>query len=281
MLHSPPVGGGDELEALAGLREIFSHFTLSSLFDVLLVAAVIYGGLRLIRGTRALQLAAGLAVYAGIYALSGAMGLSTLHWLLGQLFLPGVLILVILFQPELRLALEKLGRGWIRAPVPFSRRVTLPRVVTEVVKACAEMSERKVGALIAIQRETDLDEVIATGVRLEARVSSHLLISIFQSQSPLHDGAVVIRGGRIVAAGCLLPLSDRPYFGTAHTRHLAGLGLSETTDAVVVIVSEETGAISLCYEGRMVRNLSPEELRQRLFSLLGGQRELRLSFPKR
>lgn len=255
---------------LAHLGEVLSHFRLVSFFDVLLVAAVIYMGLRLIKGTRALQLAAGLGVYVVIYALSGAAGLNTLNWLLGRLLLPGVLILVILFQPELRLALERLGRRWIKVPTPFGGRATLPKVANEIVRACSGLSKRRYGALIAIERATGLDDIASTGVPVEARLSSPLLLSIFHPQGPLHDGAVVIRGERVVAAGCLLPLPEHSYrTGIGHTRHLAGLGLTEVTDAISVIVSEETGAISLCHEGNMWRGLSEEELRERLLTLLG------------
>jgi len=260
------------MHLLSRVGEILSHFRFVSFLDVLLVAAVIYMGLRLIRGTRALQLAAGLGVYVVVYALSGAVGLSTLNWLLGRLLLPGVLILVILFQPELRMALERLGRRWIRVPTPFGGRATLPRVVGEIVRACSELSKRRHGALLAIERTTGLDDIASTGVPLEARLSAPLLLSIFNPQSPLHDGAVLIRGDRVVAAGCLLPLPERSYrTEIAHTRHLAGLGLSEVTDAIAVIVSEETGSISLCHEGTMWRGLSEEELRERLLTLLGRE----------
>ena len=257
---------------LSRLGQVFSHFKPISLLDILLVAAVVYMGLRLIRGTRALQLAAGLGLYVAVYALSGVVGLHTLNWLLGRLLLPGVLILVILFQPELRLALERLGRRWIRVPTPFGGRATLPKVVSAIVRACSELSKRRHGALIALERTTGLDDIALTGVPLEARLSAPLLLSIFNPQSPLHDGAVLVRGDRVVAAGCLLPLPERSYqTEIAHTRHRAGLGLSEVTDAVAIVVSEETGSISLCHEGRMWRGLSEEELRERLLMLLGRE----------
>jgi diadenylate cyclase len=178
--------------------------------------------------------------------------------------------LVILFYPELRYALEELGRvEFWRNRLAFLPREDLNRVVDEIVRVATDLSVRHVGALIVIERETGLDDLVATGTRLDAQVSSELLETLFHRGALLHDGAVIIRGDRIVAAGCLLPLTDSPGLSASiHTRHRAAIGVSERSDALVVVVSEETGAISLSYEGKLVRGLKSETLRARLINAL-------------
>ena len=241
-----------------------------SLFDILLVAVAIYYLLRLLRGTRAMQVLKGLVVLGALVLCTRLLGLATLHWLLVQTLLPGVIALVIIFQPELRLALEQMGRGGFWTPSLQSlEREEITRLVGELVGAARYFSQNRVGALIALERQVGLNDIIQTGRAINGLVSDELLRTIFFPGTPLHDLAVVIRGNRVVAAGCLLPLTERQDIAVSlGTRHRAALGLSELTDALVLMVSEETGAISLAMDGKLFSNLTPEALQQRLFSIL-------------
>jgi len=249
------------------VRESFGPL---SVLDIALVAISVYFVLRLLRGTRAVQLIRGLLVLGALIVLTQALKLSTFNWMLKQALLPGVIALIILFQPELRLALEQIGRGHIFG-VGFTalRREQITQLVDEIVLSARQLGRERIGALVVIEREVGLNDVVQTGRRVEAVASADLLRTIFYPGTPLHDLAVVVRGDRLVAAGCLLPLTERrDVRGLLGTRHRAALGLSETTDAVIIVVSEETGAISLATSGRLYSNLAPDVLKQRLLSLL-------------
>ena len=249
------------------VRESFGPL---SVLDIALVAISVYFVLRLLRGTRAVQLIRGLLVLGALIVLTQALKLSTFNWMLKQALLPGVIALIILFQPELRLALEQIGRGHIFG-VGFTalRREQITQLVDEIVLSARQLGRERIGALVVIEREVGLNDVVQTGRRVEAVASADLLRTIFYPGTPLHDLAVVVRGDRLVAAGCLLPLTERrDVRGLLGTRHRAALGLSETTDAVIIVVSEETGAISLAISGRLYSNLAPDVLKQRLLSLL-------------
>jgi diadenylate cyclase len=241
-----------------------------SLLDIILVAITIYYVLRLLRGTRAIQLIKGLLVLGVLIVFAGGLKLAAFNWLLRQALLPGVIALIILFQPELRLALEQIGRGHIiGAGLTSLRREQIARLVDELVQSASRLSRERIGGLIVIEREVGLNDVVQTGRRLEAIASADLLRTVFHPGTPLHDLATVVRGDRVVAAGCLLPLTERrDVRGLLGTRHRAALGLSETTDAVVIVVSEETGAISLAVDGKLFSGLTAEVLRQRLLSIL-------------
>jgi diadenylate cyclase len=243
---------------------------LTAIVDVLVVAAILYSLIMLAKGTRAWQIMWGLGVFLLIYVLSDLFDLKTLNWLLRQIVPLAPVALVILFYPELRYALEEMGRvQFWRNRLALMPKEDISRLVNEIVKVAGELSSRHIGALIVLERETGLDDLVATGTRLDALVSSELLSTIFHRGTTLHDGAVIIRGDRIIAAGCLLPLTDSPAVSSAiHTRHRAALGASERSDAIVVVVSEETGAITLSTEGKLVRGLREEMLRQRLLSAL-------------
>jgi diadenylate cyclase len=254
------------------------------LLDIILVAVTIYYVLRLLRGTRAIQLIKGLLVLGVFIVFAGGLKLVAFNWLLRQALLPGVIALIILFQPELRLALEQIGRGHILgAGLTSLRREQITRLVDELVQSASQLSRERVGGLMVIEREVGLNDVVQTGRRLEAITSADLLRTVFYPGTPLHDLATVIRGDRIVAAGCLLPLTERrDVRGLLGTRHRAALGLSETTDAVVIVVSEETGAISLAVDGKLFGNLTPDVLRQRLLGILApAQRAPRLRLGRR
>ncbi len=239
------------------------------LADILVVAYLVYRLLLLARGTRALQILGGLGTLVIALFLSSKFHLYTLNWMLNQIVPLGPVAIVILFYPELRHALEEFGpRFWSRG-LSLLNREDLTEMIASVCSAMAALSAKRVGALVVFERQTGLDEILETGTPMDATVTQELLDTIFYKGTALHDGAVVIRQGKIVAAGCILPLTDRPKLDAAvHTRHKAALGMSENSDAVVVIVSEETGTISIAVGGKLQRGLAEDKLRERLNSLL-------------
>jgi diadenylate cyclase len=249
--------------------------------DVLVVAYLVYYVIMLAKGTRAWQVLWGLLAFAAIYAISNWLNLLTLSFILEKIFFLGPVALVILFLPEVRHALEEVGRlgFWGRGFVSIGNE-DMSDLVGHLVRAATVLSSRRTGALIVIERETGLSDIIETGTPLNAAVTVELLGTIFYSGSPLHDGAVIVRGNRIAAAGCTLPLSDSPHIETTiHTRHKAALGISEVSDAAIIVVSEETGIISLAFEGNLVRGLRDESLQQRLMEIIQGK--VRLSLRRR
>jgi diadenylate cyclase len=262
---------------LETLRSLDGWLILKSVLDIAVVSYVIYRLILLAKGRRAWWILIGLGVFFLLLLLSDVAGLVTLNWLLRQVTPLGPVAIVILFYPELREVLEKLGRAefW-GAPLHAVHKETIAETIEEVVRAVGLMSPMKTGALIVMERETGLEDVIATGTLLDAEVSSELLGTIFLHGTPLHDGAAVIRGDRIVAAGCTLPLSDSPNVAAnVHMRHRAAIGLSENSDAIVIVVSEETGTISLAINGKLQRGLKPETLRTKLLEAFGRNPERR------
>lgn len=245
------------------------HDWIKDIIDVGIVSFIIYKIILLVRGTRAVQLLKGIFILVAVWALSTWFNLYTLKWLMNQMFTFGIVSVLIIFQPELRRVLEQLGRGKL-----FARSYSLDRdVVNEqidgVIKAVRFMAERKIGALIVFERSTGLSELIESGIRMESKITSELLINIFTPNTPLHDGAVIIRSNQIMAAGCYLPLSENPFISKElGTRHRAAIGVSEVTDAVSVTVSEETGQISLSLGGMIVRDINEESLISKLFEEL-------------
>jgi diadenylate cyclase len=237
--------------------------------DVLIVAYIIYRILLLIKGTKALQLAVGLIMVFSAFYISKKLELFTLGFMLNSFVSSIVLVIVVIFQNEIRHMLFVLGRS------PFFRKITYVKETLfydELVNACTIMGKKKTGALIVLEREVGLDEFLEGGVKIDADVNAELIVSLFQPTSPLHDGAVVIKDGRIRAASCVLPLStvetlDKD-FGT---RHRAAIGITEVADAVSVVVSEETGQISFGAGGAITRNASPEVLKKALKLLLLGR----------
>lgn len=240
--------------------------------DILIVAYLIYRLMMLAKGTRAWQIIWGLGVFAIIFALSSWAQLHALNWILRQLFQVGAVALVILFLPELRHALEDLGRlgFWGKGYTGLDKQ-DLAAIVGELVRAAGNLSDKRIGALIVLERETGLTDVIDTGTLINALVSAELLGTIFYPGCPLHDGAAIVRRDRVVAAGCTLPLTDNPIGIPVHTRHKAALGMSERSDAVILVVSEETGIISLASEGKMERGLRDDRLRDRLMQAFTGR----------
>ncbi len=226
--------------------------------DILLVSYIFYRIILLIKGTRAVQMAAGLGVIVFIYFVAKQLELYTLHWLLGTALSSLFLLIVIVFQDDIRRVLTQFGQS------PFLKhKVKTFHALEEVAKAASELSMQKTGALIIFERQVGLSDFVDSGVKIDAIVSRPLLNTIFAKCTPLHDGAVLIQAGRLSAAGCVLPLSTNPNISKKlGTRHRAGIGITEQTDAVAVIVSEETGAISVAIGGRITRNIDPGTLRR-------------------
>ena len=239
-----------------------------SALDILIVAFLFYRTLALLRGTRAIQLAKGILLLVVATQLSGLLSLSATHYLMQTVELALLVAVPIVFQPELRRILEQLGRSRIFGGQGFLHNLTdeaFQAMLTEVVKATRVLSNDHVGALLVMERETGLKDLIETGVPIDALISWEVIANIFTPRTPLHDGAAVVRGNRIVAAACFLPLAD--VLGPASdlgTRHHAAIGVSEQTDAVAVVVSEETGAVSLAEGGRLIRHLDDTSLRRLL-----------------
>jgi diadenylate cyclase len=243
----------------------FLQIGWKDLIEILLVAYLIYRALLLWAGTRAFQILFGLVLLVGVYLLARFLQLQLIGYILSQVFTYGAFALIVVFQPELRSALARLGRS--RVLDFLTRLEERERVVAdEIAKAAARLARARIGAIIAVEREVGLDEYIERqGTPLQAQVSADLLTTIFTPRTPLHDGAVVVRGDQIIGAGVILPLTQYPISDkTLGTRHRAALGLSEETDAFVVVVSEETSAISLARRGVLRRGLRPEQLKTRL-----------------
>jgi diadenylate cyclase len=239
--------------------------------DILILSGLFYYLFRFIRGTRAAQMFVGLVIILLISLLAGALQLNGLNWLVSSLKTVWVLAFLILFQPELRKALTSLGGGKIFRSFT---RTQESFVLKELIQAAETLSEKSVGALIVIERNVGLKNIVETGTLLEGRVSAELLVSIFTPPAPLHDGAVVISGNQVTAAGCILPLSQNPRLAYAlGTRHRAALGMSEESDAIVVVVSEETSQISIAEGGRLLPNLDEGTLRSTLATLFATQAE--------
>jgi uncharacterized protein (TIGR00159 family) len=246
-----------------------SFIRWQDILDILIVAFIIYRVLLLIKGTRALQLVTGLIIVFHVFYLSKKFELFTLGWILNNFVASVVLVIVVIFQNEIRRVLFVIGRS------PFFNKISYVEETLfydALINACTILGKRRTGALIVIEREMGLDEFLEAGVKFDADVNAELLISIFQTTSPLHDGAVVIKGGKIRAASCVLPLSTRDDIDKdLGTRHRAAIGISEMTDSVTVTVSEETGHVSLTHGGTMSRNIGGDVLKKELRELLKGR----------
>ncbi|MDD3653584.1 MAG: diadenylate cyclase CdaA [Desulfotomaculaceae bacterium] len=251
-------------------------FNLYSVIDIFIVAFIVYKLMLMIKGTRAVQLIKGLAVLLIATALSSMLNLYTMNWILKQAMTALVVALPVVFQPELRRALEKLGRGQFLTHgslTPMSQgEIGQVKIIAEITRSTTILSKNKIGALIVLGRETGLEEYIDTGLKIDGIVSAEFLVNIFIPKTPLHDGAVIIRNGRVAAAACFLPLSENPNLTSdLGTRHRAGIGISEHSDAVSIIVSEETGIISVAVEGVLTRNLDEASLQERLSLLFSNK----------
>jgi diadenylate cyclase len=261
------------------LEQILSGIThfrvgLRDVLDVVIISYIFYRLILLIRGTRAEQLVKGLIVLLVALLISNLLGLRTINWLLQGLMTMSLVAIPIIFQPELRRALEQLGRGRLFQRTSCDFEEDLREVLEELLKAIPVMVKKKIGALIVLERETGLKDIIETGIRIDGVMTAELLINIFMPRSPLHDGAVIIRGKAVAAAGCYLPFTENPNLSKElGTRHRAGLGVSEISDAIVIIISEETGVISLAHNGKLTRYLDEKTLRSTLLNFYSTVRK--------
>ena len=252
-------------------RNVVARFGWRDLVDILIVAVIIYEVLKLIRGTRAVQMALGAALVVALFYASSWGQLSTVNWLIRTMVGYVVFALIVLFQSDIRRALAHFGRA------PFIRSLTRPdgadEVIEELAVAATMLAGQRIGAIMAVERNIGLRNYIEAGIPLDATLTYDLLVAVFRPGSPLHDGAVIIQGDRVAAAACFLPLTVNPFvskdFGT---RHRAAIGLTEESDAAAIVVSEETGSISLAIGGQIERGLSPDELRARLRDLISATR---------
>jgi len=268
--------GGGIVEFFEGAWAVILNFRLRDVLDILFVAMMIYGLIRLIRETRGAQLLKGLfwlAVAAGVAYL---LGMQASTYIFDQALGSVVVLLMILFQPEIRAVFERLGRSpaanlkiFAQQTKTEQERKEIETAIHKVCESCRQFCKDRTGALIVFERVTMLGDAIKTGTRLDAKVSQRLIGNIFFNNAPLHDGAVIIRKGRLAAAGCILPLTQNPEMESAFgTRHRAAVGMSEQSDAMVVVVSEETGQLSLAQQGVLKRGLGPDELGELLRNVL-------------
>ena len=256
------------------MTDLLTQLRWQDAVDITLIAVVVYWIILRIRGTRAVQMLIGLVILFATYLISQIFELYTLNWVLDNFLTSILLIIVILFQNDIRRALTEVGRG------PFfglKTRTTYGLMLEELTRATSRLADRRIGALIVLEREVGLNDYMEAGTTIDAAVSKELIESIFLPTAPMHDGALVVRGGRIAAAGCILPLTTNPNVTKAlGTRHRAAIGITEETDAVVVVVSEEEGTASLVRGGHITRNLDAAALRvalQQLFTHEMGWQE--------
>ncbi|MEK8127852.1 diadenylate cyclase CdaA [Paenibacillus filicis] len=249
--------------------EWITKIRILDIVDISIVSYVIYKLILVVRGTRAIQLLKGILIVVVTWALSSWFKLNTLQWVMNQVFTFGLVGVIFIFQPELRRALEQLGRGSLFSRSNTEEDQEVNRKIDEVLKAVHYLAQRKIGALIVFERETGLTDYIESGIALESQISSELLINIFIPNTPLHDGAVIIRKQQIMAAGCYLPLSENPFISKElGTRHRAAIGMGEVSDAMSIIVSEETGQISVTMNGHILRDIKEEPLLSKMFEEL-------------
>ena len=258
---------------MASIREFFQNLLysipkigFSDVVDILVVAFLIYSALRMIRSTSASRVARAILLLLVVTGLTDILHLYSVNWILNKILELGVLAIVILFQPELRRALEKVGGRFRLIPAaPESANGMDAATIAATVSACEEMARDRIGVLLVFERTISLEEYFKTGTIVDARLTEQLLKNLFFPKAMLHDGAVIVRGGRILAAGCVMPLSENTHLSSdLGTRHRAGIGTSEVSDAVVVIVSEETGTISVAIGGMLKRHLAPQTLERLL-----------------
>jgi uncharacterized protein (TIGR00159 family) len=241
---------------------------IADLVDISIIAFISYQMINLVRGTRTAQMLIGFLIVLATYLASQYFELHTLNWLLSNFLASIILVIVIIFQPDIRRALTQVGAG---RSFSAAERVAQGQVLEEIVRSAVLLASKRIGALIVFERDVNLSEYIEVGTRIEAKVTRELLQAIFLATSPIHDGAIIIQQGRITAAGCFLPLTVNPNVSkTLGTRHRAAIGLTEETDAVVVVVSEEEGKVSLVREGRIIRDLDAGTLRNTLQQLFAG-----------
>lgn len=262
------------MDFLNEIRMAFLALKITDIIDILVMTYIIYKLIMSVKETRAAQLLKGLVVILVFSRIAQALNLYTVNWLISNIFTVGMFIIIVVFQPELRKAFEKIGRSNSFFNFAKIRNRDFEVKTDEIANAVSSMARQKIGALIVLENESSLKEISETGTYLNSEISSELLINIFFPNSPLHDGAVIIKEEKIVAAGAILPLSDN--FNISKelgTRHRAALGMSEKSDAFIIVVSEETGVITTVYRGELSRNIDIETLKQSLNNLFVKQDE--------
>jgi diadenylate cyclase len=241
------------------------------MIDVCIIAFIIYHILLLIRGTRAAQMLTGILIVVAAFLLSSIVPLTTLNWAMNKFYSSFIIILIILFQDDIRHVLSRMGK---KSFIPGADSLSSGQILDEITRASASLATKRIGALIVLERNIILSRYVEIGTLLDARVSKELMMSIFHPSSPIHDGAAIIQRGRISAAGCFLPLTkDENLDPNWGTRHRAAIGISQETDAVVVLISEEGASISLVVDGRISRKMDPKDLRKSLTDLLSQDQE--------
>lgn len=270
---------------LGGMEAFFDYairfikvMRMSDCVDIFIVTIAVYYCFMAMRGTRAMQLLRGIAIAAGIFAISNLLRLDALSYILGKVFQSAMIAIIVIFQPELRNLLEHMGRlklgHFLGLAFDTNEEVGTGQVIDNIACAAEDLSAAKTGALIVIERGTRLGEYMHSGTSLDANVTTELLKNIFVPNTPLHDGAVIIRGNKIITAGCVLPLTANTNLSSElGTRHRAALGLSEASDAIIVVVSEETGKISIAINGSLMRNMTRQSLTKALTKLLNKETE--------
>lgn len=250
---------------------------MTDIIDIVLVAVITYQLLKMLKETRAIQLVKGIAILFVLMQVSAWMNFTTINYILRNVMQVGLFSVVVIFQPELRSLLERVGRSKVGKLIDFTSQredIELEQMTEELVRATVNMSSTKTGALIVLERETKLGDIIKSGTVINAQISSSLLENIFVPNTPLHDGAVIIREDRIHTAGCLLPLTSNINLSRElGTRHRAAIGMSEASDAVIIVVSEETGKISIAINGNLTRNLNAQTLKNAIMRALSSEEE--------
>ncbi len=268
-----------DFEFTTKVRDMVSTITPLDIFDILIVAMILYKSYQMIQDTRAITLVKGLIVIVSLTIICGWLNLHVMTWLLQKSSDWLLIALPILFQPELRRALEQIGQGkFIRKSNPLLEKKEAENVVDEIVKTAKKLSLTKTGALMVIEREMKLNDISVTGIHIDGIISSEFLLNVFIVNTPLHDGAAIIRGNRLISAACVLPLTENHELSTElGTRHRAAIGLSEQCDALIVVVSEETGTISVAEGGRLMRRFDEKTLAAKIRPAFVGKEDKILS----
>lgn len=272
------------ISILYKLADIFQLYSITRVIiliaDILIVSCIIYYLVKLIKKTRAEQIVKGILLIFALLIISKLLNMVILNFILTNLMTYGMLLFIVIFQPELRNAFEKIGRSKIVDVFDMDENIVIKHSISEIVKAVEIMSLKKIGALIVIERNTKISDVIKEGINVSAKVSSELIQNIFMPRTPLHDGAIIVDRNTILAAKCILPLASETNIEKAlGTRHRAALGITEISDALVVVVSEETGTISIAEAGTLKRNLTGEELKDMLLKKLDRTKNSRVVLP--
>lgn len=267
------------IEFFGRLGAVISSITFVDILDVAFVTFIIYQAVKLIRDTRAIQLFKGIIIVGVIFAVVKIIDAKASSYLFSKLFADVILFMIILFQPEIRHAIEHMGRGWglsiFSHSVSETDSDTQRIAIIEIAKACQRMSNSRTGSIIILERKSLLGDIIKTGINTDSKITHELIGNIFFPNAPLHDGAAIVRDSRLIAAGCVLPLTDNPDIPSdLGMRHRAAIGVTEQSDAIAIITSEETGVISICCNGNIIRGFDEASLREKLFEMCKTEEDI-------